>query len=86
MRDAAADWLSTVPERTSEEHVRAEKSRTYAAFRDAYFRLGELRWKDTGDLWGKPRTAGESVEEYMVRVRRSAKRLDMKPEAVCEAV
>jgi len=86
MRDAAADWLSTVSERANSKDARTEKSRTYAAFRDAYLRLKELRWKQTGDLWGKPQTAGESVEEYMVRVRRSAKRLDMKPEAVYEAV
>jgi len=86
VRDAAADWLSTVPERASSEDARTEKSRTYATFRDAYFRLGELRWKETGDLCGKPQTAGESVEEYMVRDRRCVKRLDMKPEAVCEAV
>jgi len=58
----------------------------HEAFRNAYVRLGELRWKEKGDLWGKPQTAGESVEDYMVRVRRCAKRLDMKPEAVCEAV
>ena len=86
MRDSAADWLAGQPAQKHDEDDEGELSRLVEAFSDNYFRPGELRWKETGALWGQPQKADETVEDYMIRVRRCAKRLKMEGDALYDAV
>ena len=86
MRGSAADWLSGQPGRKTSEGDDNELSRLVEAFSDNYFRPGELRWQETGQLWGQPQKADETVADYMIRVRRCAKRLKMEEEALYDAI
>ena len=86
MRDSAADWLSGQSGRQSGEGDSDELQRLTEAFSENYFRPGELRWRETGRLWGEIQKADESVEDYMIRVRRCAKRLKMEGDALYDAV
>lgn len=86
MRGSAADWLSGQPGQKDEENDRAELARLMEAFADNYFRPSELRWKETGTLWGQPQRADECVQDYMIRVRQCAKRLKMEGDALYDAI
>jgi Zinc knuckle len=86
MRDSAADWLSGQPGRQSGEGDSDELQRLTETISENYFRPGELRWRETGRLWGEIQKSDESVEDYMIRVRRCAKRLKMEGDALYDAV
>jgi len=85
MREAAADWLATV-NRYEDRYDTPERElkRLVKLFENNYYRLAE--WKETGDLWGKPQKATESVQDYMNRVRRTAKRLGLGTDVLYDAV
>ena len=72
LRDSAADWFSTLTGQallTYDNLVRA--------FRDNYFVPTELKWKETGSLWNQSQREDESVEDFVARVRRGARRIGM---------
>ena len=50
-------------------------------FKQNYFRSPELKWRDASDLWSQPKRPHESVADYVVRMRKAAKRLEF-PESV----
>jgi len=66
MREAAADWLATV-NRSEDRYDTPDRElkRLIKLFENNYYRLAEFKWKETGDLWGKPQKATESVQDYM---------------------
>ena len=81
MREAAADWLSTVSDEDQSDFKKLCK-----AFKQNYYRPEELRWKATGTLWSQPQRADENVEEYIGRARKIAKRLKMDAATVKDAI
>ena len=72
MRDGAADWLATL----STTQLRNYDS-VIEAFRDNYFVPVELRWKITGLLWNQSQREDETVEDFVTRIRRGARRINL---------
>lgn len=81
MREGAADWLSTLPGESLDDYSHLRR-----AFKDNYFRPEELRWRETGLLWSQSQKEDEKVEDFVTRMRKGAKRLDMEPKSLCDAV
>ena len=46
----------------------------------------ELRWKESGLLWSQSQKDSEKVEDFVTRIRKSARRLDLDPKTLCDAV
>jgi hypothetical protein len=72
MREGAADWIATL----SKQAFRSYDS-LVTAFRDNYFVPVELRWKETGLLWNQAQRDDERVEDFVTRIRRGARRINM---------
>ena len=70
MHEAASDFLSSLP---NADRLAGLKQ----AFQQNYFRSPELKWLDASDLWTKSRQPQELVADYVVRMRKAAKRLDL---------
>ena len=81
MRGGASDWLSTLPDGTIQSYKELKQ-----AFKDNYFRPAELRWKETGDLWNQTQGNFEKVEDFINRMRKSAKRIALDPGMLKDAV
>lgn len=81
MRDGAADWIATLPKETFA---------TYDALRQAfvsnYFGLRELRWKETGNLWSQAQRSDERVEDFVTRIRKGARRLQLELPTIYDIV
>ena len=81
LHEGAADWFSTLP--------RARKA-TYnellAAFKGNYYKSPELKWKEAGALWSQAQAPEERVEDFVTRLRKAAKRLEMPQEVLHYAV
>jgi len=87
LREAAADWLATVNRHEDRyEDPSRELKRLFKLFENNYYGLAELKWKETGDLWGKPQKATESVQDYRNHVKRTAKRLGQASDVLYDAV
>ena len=78
MRGGASDWL---PDGTIQSYKELKQ-----AFKDNYFRPAELRWKETGDLWNQTQGNFEKVEDFINRMRKSAKRIALDPGMLKDAV
>ncbi len=72
MRNGAADWLATL----TKTQLRSYDD-LVTAFRDNYFVPAELRWREAGLLWNQCQKDDESVEEFVTRVRRGARRINL---------
>ena len=77
MRDSASDWLSTLDQ---------SKTATWDAlireFKATYFKSPELKWAQARDLFNDPMRAGERVDDFVIRIKRAAKRLNIGDEIV----
>jgi len=81
LRSGAADWLSTLSDNQTATYADLRK-----AFIDNYFQPPELRWKETGQLWSQVMGPTEKVEDFVNRLRKSAKRLGMSSSVLQDAV
>ena len=72
MRNGAADWLATLAKTQLQSY-----DSLVTAFRDNYFVPAELRWKETGMLWNQSQREDEQVEDFVTRVRRGARRIQL---------
>jgi len=72
MRDSAADWLATLSKNTLQSY-----NNLVAAFRDNYFISAELCWKETGLRWNQTQRDDESVDDFVNRIRRGARRISL---------
>ena len=72
MRDGAADWLAT-----QSRNALRSYANLVAAFKDNYFVPVELHWQQTGLLWNQNQKETETVEEFVTRVRRGARRINL---------
>ncbi len=72
MHDGSADWLCTLkPEET------ASYDALIRAFKDNYFKSEQLKWKEASELWNQPQGATERVDDFVTRIRRAARRLNI---------
>jgi hypothetical protein len=81
MRDGAAQWLSTLPAQTTRSYFALKQ-----AFRDNYFKSRELLWKEAGDLFNQSQRPDERVDDFVIRLKRSAKRLNITDDTLHFAV
>ena len=75
LQDAAADWLVGLPRVEALSLPELQEQ-----FRKNYFRSPQLQWKDASDLWGQGQQPTERVQDFVIRLRRAAKRLNLTPE------
>lgn len=77
MSGTAADWLATLSaNKTSNFDVLVRE------FKATYFRSAELRWHDASNLFNVPMKESERVDDFIVRIRKAAKRLNVGDEII----
>ena len=75
LRDSAADFIACLPGVDTMSLADLQDH-----FRQNYFRNPELRWKEASDLWCQGQQPKERVQDYVIRLRRAAKRLNLGPD------
>ena len=81
MREGAADWLSTLsPEKT------ASWDELIKEFKATYFKSAELKWAQARDLFQEPMKDNERVDDFVIRIRRAAKRVNLGEEMLHYAI
>jgi hypothetical protein len=75
MRDGASVWLQTLPTDT----VKSLES-LVQAFKDNYCRSPELKFQEASALWSCPQKPTEPFNDYLTRLRRGARRLNVSDE------
>ena len=81
MREGASDWLSTLePAKTATWDVLLRE------FKATYFKSPELKWAQARDLFNDPMRTGERVDDFVIRIKKAAKRLNIGDEIVHFAV
>ena len=81
MRDGAADWLATLDATKT-----ASWDRLLAEFKATYFKSPELKWAQARDLFRDPMRVGERVDDFVIRTRRAALRLNLGDEMLHYAI
>ena len=81
MRDSAADWVSTLPVTAFETYDLLRET-----FERNYFNPAELAWQLQGSLWKQEQKSDERVEDFVMRIRKGARRLNMEPTAICDVI
>ena len=81
MRGQAAYWLESLSAQDSGSY-----DRVIAAFREAFCPSPELRWKQAGDMFKKGQQAGESVDAFVTRLKKGARRINVSDEMLNFAV
>lgn len=81
LREGASDWLSTLSKDAFQSYPTLRQ-----AFADNYFGLRELKWKEAGNLWGQAQRCDETVDQFVTRIRKGAKRIQLAPEDLCNIV
>jgi hypothetical protein len=81
MHDGAADWSST---------LKLEDTATYGAllrtFKENYYKSDQLKWKEASELWNQRQGVTERVDDFVTRVRRAARRLNIADDILHYAV
>src|SRR5664279_304232 len=72
MRDEAQDWLQTIPSTESKSFALLS-----AAFKETYCPSPELIWKECQQIWQKGQGADESVDAFVTRLRKGARRVNL---------
>jgi hypothetical protein len=79
MQGAAADWMNA----QLVDSVREPSyERLTDCFRQQYFKPKELRWRDASQIWREKHLPQEKVLDYVVRVKKLARELDLQPEVL----
>jgi hypothetical protein len=81
LHEGAADWFSTLPAEQKAQYTDLVK-----AFKANYYKSAELKWREAGQLWNQAQGAEERVEDYVTRLRKAARRLELPPEVLHYAV
>lgn len=81
MRGGALDWYLTLDADVQQSFERLSES-----FKDAYFRPEQLRYADVSALYSSPQGPQESTMDYVTRLRKMAKRLELTEEMLHMAV
>ena len=72
MRQGAQDWISTL-----DPDIVANYRLLLAVFKKQYFRNPNLRWQEASNLWTDTQRKGESVNDFIARLRRNAMHLGL---------
>ena len=81
MRETAADWLSTLPGTVSSSYQALRK-----AFVEKFFKSRELLWKEAGNLFNQTQRPDERVDDFVTRLKKCAKRLNITEDVLHYAV
>lgn len=81
MREAAADWLGTLPQETFNSYASLKE-----AFKRNYFSPTELSWQVQGSLWRESQRPEERVSDFVMRIRKGARRLSLDTTAICDII
>jgi hypothetical protein len=81
MREGAANWLSTLTEYTLRSYESLKK-----AFQENFFKSRELLWKEAGDLFNQMQRPEERVDDFVTRLKRCARRLNITDDTFHHAV
>lgn len=67
--EQASDWVNSLQPEQLQSYATLQ-----AAFRERYFRSPQLRWKDESTLFNSPQLDTESVDNYVARLQKIARR------------
>lgn len=81
LHEGAADWLSTLP-----ADQKAEYANLIKAFKANYYKSPELMWKEAGESWNQAQGPDEKVGDFLTRLRKAARRLELPQEVLHYAV
>jgi hypothetical protein len=81
MREGAANWLSTLAEYTLRSYESLKR-----AFQENFFKSRELLWKEAGDLFNQMQRPEERVDDFVTRLKRCARRLNITDDTFHHAV
>jgi Retrotransposon gag protein len=56
------------------------------AFKQNYFNPSELAWQLQGNLWKQEQRSDETVDSYVTRIRKGARKLNMEPTVICDVI
>jgi hypothetical protein len=79
MQGAAADWMNA---QLADSVREPSYERLTDCFRQQYFKPKELRWRDASQIWREKQLPQEKVLDYVVRVKKLARELDLQPEVL----
>jgi hypothetical protein len=79
MQGAAADWMNA---QLADSVREPSYERLTNCFREHYFKPKELRWRDASQIWREKQLPQEKVLDYIVRVKKLARELDLQPEVL----
>jgi hypothetical protein len=81
LHEGAADWFSTLPAEQKAQYTDLVK-----AFKTNYYKSPELRWKEAGALWNQAQGVEEQMENYVTRLRKAVRRLELPQKVLHYAV
>jgi hypothetical protein len=81
MRETASDWISTLSKETFHSYDSLRE-----AFKRNYFSPAELAWQLQGNLWRESQRSDEKVDEFISRVRKRARRLNLESTAITDII
>lgn len=81
LRESAADWLVTLPAITFDSYDNLK-----GAFKRNYFSPSELAWQIQGNLWKESQKEHERVDDYIMRIRKNARKLNLEPSTICDII
>lgn len=81
MRDTAADWLSTLSARVTQSYDCLKNE-----FKQTFFKSDQLKWQDASKLFNEHMKPSEKVDEYVTRIKRAARHLNISEELLNFAV
>jgi hypothetical protein len=79
MQGAAADWMNA---QLADSVREPSYERLTNCFREHYFKPKELRWRDASRIWWEKQLPQEKVLDYIVRLKKLARELDLQPEVL----
>jgi hypothetical protein len=79
MQGAAADWMNA---QLADSLREPSYERLTDSFREQYFKPKELRWRDASQIWREKQLPQEKVADYIVRLRKLARELELQPEVL----
>jgi TolA-binding protein len=79
MQGAAADWMNA---QLADSVREPSYERLTDCFREHYFKPKELRWRDASQIWREKQLPQEKVLDYIVRLKKLARELDLQPEVL----
>lgn len=81
MHDTAGDWLSTLGVDITQSYDRLKDE-----FKQTFFKSDQLKWRDASKLFNEHMKPSEKVDEYVTRIKRAARHLNVSEEILNYAI